>query len=178
MQKDERDLLSVLKSELEFLKNGGYTRTQRALWRPVFIFEDSPTCVNHDYEVNPAPCGDCPLMQLVPGEFRSAKFPCRHIPLNTAGETVDSLYRYADSHEIEDTVRVWLQATIADLEARRRIYRDGNCERVPQGDGGERGVPLHQNAKCANAACPVSFDWRKGGKFFRFSKPGGAECGG
>jgi hypothetical protein len=168
MQKDERDLLDALKAELEFLTNSGYACAQRALWRPVFIFEDSPTCINHGYPVNPAACADCPLVQLVPCEFRSAKFPCRHIPLNTAGETVNSLYRYADDHEVEETVTKWLRATIAELEEQRRIQRSSDCERVIQSSAGERGTALHQSAKCANPACPVLFDWRKGGKFFRF----------
>ena len=43
MQKDERDLLDVLKFELEFLEKGGYGRSPREAWRPQFIFEDSPT---------------------------------------------------------------------------------------------------------------------------------------
>lgn len=45
MQKDERDLLDVLKFELEFLEKGGYGRSPRQAWRPQFIFEDSPTCM-------------------------------------------------------------------------------------------------------------------------------------
>jgi hypothetical protein len=44
MQKDERDLLDVLKFELSFLEKGGYGRSPREAWRPVYIFEDSPTC--------------------------------------------------------------------------------------------------------------------------------------
>ena len=34
MQKDERDLLEVLKFELEFLEDGGYGRSPRTPWRP------------------------------------------------------------------------------------------------------------------------------------------------
>ena len=56
MQKDERDLLDVLKFELNFLEKGGYGRSPRESWRPVFIFEDSPTCMNYDCKENPAPC--------------------------------------------------------------------------------------------------------------------------
>ncbi len=171
MQKDERDLLDVLKAELEFLNSGGYARMLGGSWRPVFIFEDSPACMNHDYEVNPASCGDCALMQLVPPEFRTDRFPCRHIPLNAVGETLDSLYRYGDEHEIEETVRKWLQATIARLEEQKRTLLPHDGEQPSLGDGGQKGTALHENAKCANPACPVSFDWRKGGKFFRFREP-------
>ncbi|MGA7189423.1 MAG: hypothetical protein WBY66_13065, partial [Candidatus Acidiferrales bacterium] len=82
MQKDERDLLDVLKFELEFLEKGGYGRSPRQAWRPQFIFEDSPTCMNYDCQESPEPCTHCVLMRLVPPEYRSAKTPCRHIPLN------------------------------------------------------------------------------------------------
>ena len=41
MQKDERDLLDVLKFELQFLEDGGYGRSARTPWRPQYIFEDS-----------------------------------------------------------------------------------------------------------------------------------------
>lgn len=170
MRKDERSILEVLRGELEFLERGGYARAPGTSWRPVFMFEDSPICMNHDYDVNPAWCGDCALTELIPPEFRLAKFPCRHIPLNTVGETLDSLYRYADEHEIEETVRKWLRATIAHLEGQRETELRETCEATSPSSGGQPGTALHENAKCANPACPVSFDWRKGGKFFRFSE--------
>lgn len=116
MQRDERDLLEVLKAELEFLNRGGYARVPGAGWRPVYVFEDSPACLNHDYEVNPGSCGDCVLLEMVPPEFRSEKHPCRFIPLNSAGEMLESLYRYnSDEREIEEKVRTWLELTIARL---------------------------------------------------------------
>ena len=46
------------------------------------------------------------LVYLVPPVLRSAKFLCRHIPLNSSGETLDSLYRHSDHSEIENTVGV------------------------------------------------------------------------
>ena len=109
MQTDERDLLEVLRFELNFLEKGGYGRSPREAWRPQFIFEDSPTCMNYDSKENPEPCSHCVLMQLVPPGFRSAKTPCRHIPLNEAGESLDSLYRYDDQPEIEESVGNWLR---------------------------------------------------------------------
>lgn len=116
MSKDERDLLEVLKMELAFLEKGGYGRAPREPWRPQCIFEDSPTCMNYDSKTNPEPCNDCILMGLVPADSRAAKIPCRHIPLTASGETLDSLYRYGDEYEIEETVRTWLHKTIAWLE--------------------------------------------------------------
>ena len=46
MPRDDRNLLEVLKFELEFLEQGGYGRLPREAWRARFVFEDSPTCMN------------------------------------------------------------------------------------------------------------------------------------
>ena len=58
-------------------------------------------------------------MQLVPSNRRFATHPCWHISLNESGETLDSLYRYDDETQIEETVSGWLRATINQLEERR-----------------------------------------------------------
>lgn len=173
MQKDERDLLEVLKFELNFLGKGGYGRSTREPWRPVFIFEDSPTCMNYDCKSDPAPCSDCVLMQLVPPELRSGKKPCGQIPLNTAGETLDSLYRYGDEHDIEETLRNWRMTTIGRLEVLRRTPRTADVKQLSANGQVTKGIGLHQNLhpKCANPACPIAFHWLEGGKFFRF-RPG------
>jgi hypothetical protein len=171
MQKDERDLLEVLKFELNFLEKGGYGRSPREAWRPQFIFEDSPTCMNYDSKENPEPCSHCVLMQLVPPAFRSAKIPCRHIPMNEAGEGLDSLYRYDDQAEIENSVGNWLRKTIAGLgEMRKTAQLDSNQNLAAADSVQTPGTPLFQkfHPKCANPACPTAFHWLGGGKFFRF----------
>ena len=170
MLKDERDLLEVLKFELGFLEDGGYGRSVKTPWRPQFIFEDSPTCINYNSRHNPRPCSECSLMQLVPSEFRSAKAPCRHIPLNESGETLDSIYRYDDEREITEAVSVWLRATIRHIEeARRAVHPAGNKPPFSHSET-VKGTPLYQSLhpKCANPACPTAFHWTSGGKFFRF----------
>jgi hypothetical protein len=170
MQKDERDLLDVLRFELQFLEDGGYRRAPRTPWRPQYIFEDSLTCMNYDSKDNPGPCTDCVLMHLVPFERRSEKIPCRHIPFNVSGETLDSLYRYSDQTEIEETVGKWLRATIQRLEEERTaVQRAHNKQKAPSGET-LKGTPLYQSLhpKCANPACPTAFHWTGGGKFFRF----------
>jgi len=173
MQKDERDLLDVLKFELNFLEKGGYGRSPRTAWRPVYIFEDSPTCMNYDCKNDPAPCSDCVLMQLVPPELRAGKTPCRQIQLNKSGETLDSLYRYGDDHEIEETLKNWLRTTIAQLEVQREA-RAPDCHAQPPNPGLPlvTETPLCQNLhpKCANPACSTAFHWTAGGKFFRFRR--------
>jgi hypothetical protein len=136
MQKDERDLLEVLKFELEFLEQGGYGRSPRTPWKPQYIFEDSLTCMNYDFKENPGPCTDCVLMHLVPPERRSEKIPCRHIPFNVSGsgETLDSLYRCSDQNEIEETVGSWLRTTIQCLEVERMaVQRNHNKQASSSG---------------------------------------------
>jgi len=175
MRKDERDLLEVLRLELDFLEKGGYRGSAPKSWRPHFIFEDSPTCFNYgcfnyDCREHPSPCSDCVLMQLVPPERRSEKFPCRHIPLDASGETLDSLYRYCDQQEVEKIVGKWLRATIGRLEDERKAdLQHENKHPLPSGEV-RTGVPLYQtlDPKCANPACPTEFHWLAGGKFFRF----------
>lgn len=116
MTNEKRDLLDVLKAELEFLEKGGYRHTARAQWRPHFIFQDSPTCLNFDSTRPSRPCSDCILLQLVPEDSRSRKIPCRYIPLTEQGETIDSFYQTGTQEELEAAVRQWLRTTIQRLE--------------------------------------------------------------
>jgi hypothetical protein len=110
---NKQNLIQVLKAELEFLNRGGYRKPS---WRPQFIFEDSPTCLNYGESRHQKPCSECVLMQFVPPERREAKVPCRYISLNTQGDTVGSLYRSATQEELESAVRTWLSQEIDKLE--------------------------------------------------------------
>ena len=116
MTNDTRDLLTVLNKELEFLEKGGYRRTGRAHWRPRFVFQDSPTCLNFDPTLAPRPCRECILTQLAPEDMQRMKFPCRYIPLNERGETIDSFYLFGSQEELEPELRHWLKATIERME--------------------------------------------------------------
>ena len=116
MTNDARGLLDVLRAELEFAEKGGYRQTERAAWRPHFVFRDSPTCLNYDSTKPPKPCSDCVLMKLIPEDARGLKVPCRYIPLNERGETIDSFYRTGTQEELEAAVAKWLKATIDRLE--------------------------------------------------------------
>ena len=133
MPKDEREILEILRFELEFLEKGGYGRSPRTPWRPQFIFEDSPTCMNYDSKDHPAPCADCALMQFVPGGSLEEKVPCRHILLDELGETIDSLYRTGTQQEIEEALGAWLRKTIRKLELERAEARQCSA-------GGHAGV--------------------------------------
>lgn len=120
MSQNNRDLLEVLRFELRFLKEGGYIRSPHAPWRAPYIFEDSPTCLNFRDQNRPHPCAECQLSQLVPPEFREHELPCRFIPLDDKGHTVDSLYRTGTQKEMSDVLRDWLGREICRIEAADR----------------------------------------------------------
>jgi hypothetical protein len=122
MAQDRRSLLEALKAELSFLENGGYRKDS---WRPQFIFEDSPTCLNYKSPKHSKPCSACVLLQLVPPDRNEEEIPCRHIPLNKQGETIDSLYRTGTQEELEAAVAEWLRATIRALELERGERQSG-----------------------------------------------------
>jgi hypothetical protein len=117
MPKDDRNILEVLKSELNFVKKGGYGRSPREPWRAKLFFEDSPSCMNYDSKENKAPCAECALMQFVPTDKQSEGVPCRHIPVTASGESLYELYRGGTQQEIEEAMADWLSREIAKLEA-------------------------------------------------------------
>jgi hypothetical protein len=104
--------LQALKDELQFVQKGGY-RAPLA-WRAPLVFEDSPRCPKE--RGSACPDMDCMLIRFVPKECRYEAVPCRHIPLNDLGETIDSLYRTGTNEEIEETLQSWLLETIRQLE--------------------------------------------------------------
>ena len=118
MPKDDRNLLDVLKFELEFLEQGGYGRLPRESWRPRFVFEDSPTCMNFNSKDH-EPCSECLLMQFVPEDARKEQTPCVHIPLSSAGRTLENLYRTGTQQELETILGDWLRTPIRKLEAEK-----------------------------------------------------------
>ena len=119
MSDDKRDILEVLKFELDFLEQGGYGRYVRTPWKPTSIFQDSLSCINFNNPEQPHPCNECMLTDFVPGEAQTEKIPCHHIPLNPHGETVHSMERQHSQVELEGAVRDWLRATIARIERER-----------------------------------------------------------
>ncbi|HLB88076.1 MAG TPA: hypothetical protein VJK29_10530 [Terriglobales bacterium] len=110
--KTAKDTRQALQHELEFLERGGYRSP--IVFRWPLIFEDSPTCPKDPRFA--CPDADCALMSFVPEECRYETIPCRHIPLNEIGETVDSLYRTGTNEEIEQALRNWLVNTIKRFE--------------------------------------------------------------
>ncbi|HZQ70592.1 MAG TPA: hypothetical protein VFA68_18835 [Terriglobales bacterium] len=119
MSSDSRDILEVLKFELNFLEQGGYGRSVRTPWKPTSIFQDSLSCVNFNDPARPHACDECLLSDLVPSEHANENVPCHHIPLNGEGETVDTMERQYTQPELEEAVKGWLRATIQRIEQER-----------------------------------------------------------
>ena len=88
MSEDKRDVLEVLRYELNFLEQGGYGNWYSTPWGPASIFQDSLTCPNHGDPTRPHACHECLLYDFVPEEYRTDDVPCHHIPLNRHGVTV------------------------------------------------------------------------------------------
>jgi hypothetical protein len=117
MASKKRDLLQVLRLELEFLKGGGYRKSSS--WRPQFIFEDSPTCLNYGDPEHKRPCSECVLLSLVPAEFHQGHPRCHYIALNERGDTVQSLQQWSSPEETEAAVSEWLMNMIQKMELER-----------------------------------------------------------
>ena len=121
MSDDKRDVLEVLKFELQFLEQGGYGRSVRTPWKPTSAFQDSPSCLNFNDPARPHACSECLLTDFVPQSLQSEEVPCHHIPLNSEGETVHSLERQGTQPEIEEALKKWLKEAIARLERERAL---------------------------------------------------------
>ncbi len=119
MANDERDILELLKEELDFIEKGGYGRSVRTPWKPKSAFQDSLTCINYGYPYRAHPCNECHLLDFVSPENKVAEVPCHHIPLNAAGETIEDLELLDDDSKIERKVRDWLRARIKEIEEQR-----------------------------------------------------------
>jgi hypothetical protein len=119
MPKDDRDILDLLKFELDFIEKGGYGRSVRTPWLPTSIFQDSLSCINFGDLNRTRPCEECSLMAFVPPERRSEDVPCHHIPLGPDGETVHVLGRWEGQAGVEEAVKNWLRTTIKRIESER-----------------------------------------------------------
>jgi hypothetical protein len=119
MAKDERDILELLREELDFIEKGGYGRSVRTPWQPKSAFQDSLTCINYGYPYRAHPCNECHLLDFVPPEEHSAGIPCHRIPLNELGVTIEDLEAEDNQPKLEATVRQWLKTRIAEIEKER-----------------------------------------------------------
>ena len=117
--KDERDVLELLKAELDHIEKGGYGRPVRTPWRPTSVFQDSLTCINYGYPYRAHPCDECFLNELVPPGGRDAAIPCHHIPLDAEGTTVEEIESEENQQKLEEKVKTWLRTKIKEIEDSR-----------------------------------------------------------
>ena len=137
MTRDKRDVMQVLETELRFLDTKGYDEASRHPWGVPLIFEESPTCPNANNSTQSVACNDCVLTRFVPVHRLGEKVPCRHIPLNDAGETVDTLYRWGTLSDAKLVLRKWLTKSIRKLKENRARHAPdraaGPSFHVPEG---------------------------------------------
>jgi hypothetical protein len=116
MSKDDRDILELLKAELDFIEKGGYGRSVRTPWLATYGFQDSPSCLCYPEHAHEEACA---LMQLVPKELQREAVPCHHIPLNEDGETLATLEARGDQQALEEALKRWLRVRIEQIELQR-----------------------------------------------------------
>jgi hypothetical protein len=121
LNKDDRDLLELLKFELDFLESGGYGRSVHTPQVPTRPFQDSITCINYGDPLRSRPCEECLLMQFVPESRQHEDVPCHHIPLTEKGETVETLEARGNQAVLEEAMIHWLRAAIRRLEQDRAL---------------------------------------------------------
>ena len=117
--KDDRDILELLKEELAFIEQGGYGRSVRTPWLSKSTFQDSPSCINYGYPYRAHPCNECHLLEFVTPDDRTEFVPCHHIPLNTDGDTIEDLESQDSQAKLEREVKQWLRARIKQIEEER-----------------------------------------------------------
>ena len=119
MAKDDRDILEILKDELNFIEQGGYGRSVRTPWQPKSIFQDSLICINYADPNHTLPCNECHLLDFVRPEHQQEEVPCHFIALNQSGDTIQSLEGEDNEAKLEQRVKDWLRARIREIEEQR-----------------------------------------------------------
>lgn len=119
MAKDDRDILEILKDELNFIEQGGYGRSVRTPWLPKSIFQDSLSCINYADPNHTRPCNECLLLDFVRPEHQQEEVPCHFIALTQAADTIQYLELEDNEAKLEQRVKDWLRARIREIEEQR-----------------------------------------------------------
>ena len=127
MSNDDRDILELLKEELDFIEKGGYGRSVRTPWKPKSAFQDSLTCVNYGYPYRAHPCNECHLLDFVSPEHHGKEVPCHYIPLNDDGETIEDMEAEGNQAKLERKVKGWLCDRIKEIEKERTLQALAGC---------------------------------------------------
>lgn len=116
MSQKLRDVLEVLRYELNYIEQGGFDRDRSSLGLES-PFLGNLSCINFGDPLRAHACRECFLHQFVPEDKQTEDYPCHHIPLNDSGETVDELIKKKDPKQLAVVLEHWLHTTIARLEA-------------------------------------------------------------
>ena len=119
MTTDERDILELLKDELDFIEKGGYGRSVRTPRQSKSAFQDSLSCINYGFPNRAHPCTECHLLEFVSPGHSTEQVPCHFIPLNADGETIADLELQDNQAKLEREVSQWLRAKIKQIEEER-----------------------------------------------------------
>jgi len=119
MAKDDRDILEILKGELDFIEKGGYGRSVRTPWLEKSVFQDSLSCINYADPKHSVPCSECRLLEYVDTAQQVEAVPCHFIHLNEAGDTIEELENTENEAKLEKEVKDWLRARIHEIEETR-----------------------------------------------------------
>lgn len=114
---DKLELIEQLKLEARVIESGGYHPSVREPRKELRNFRDSVSCPNLGVEEKVVPCAHCWLMEFVPPKFQNTTDPCRYIPLNDRGDTIDSLEASGQGEKVEAALLGWIRNTIAKLES-------------------------------------------------------------
>jgi hypothetical protein len=116
MNFDPREILEMLRLEIEVIERGGYLPSVRDPRKELRIFRDSVSCPNLALENKVEPCVHCWLAQFIPAQHLDKEVPCHYIALNERGDTVASLLERGDAEGARTTLLGWLKRKVAELE--------------------------------------------------------------
>jgi hypothetical protein len=114
MSDDRRDVLEILRYELNFLEQGGCGQVRKKGRLPS-PFRDTQICLNYCDPLRPHACRNCFLYDLVPEAARTEDIPCHHIPLDPAGRRMIDFLKAGDMAGLERVLKIWLRRTIEEL---------------------------------------------------------------
>ncbi len=115
MAGNQRDVVEILRYELNFLEQGEFARAIGE-GRASSPFQDTMSCLNFGEPLRPHACHECLLYEFVPENARTEEVPCHHIPLDPAGRTIAHFLKNKDTAGLERALKIWLRRTIAELE--------------------------------------------------------------
>ena len=114
MSRDHRDVLEILRYELNFLEQGGHVHTNGEGRLPS-PFRNTQICLNFGDPLRPHACHECFLYDLVPEDARIEDVPCHFIPLDPAGHRMIDYLKAGDVAGLERVLKIWLRRTIEEM---------------------------------------------------------------